>query len=224
MSRENVIGKKYGRLIVIRELQDRGYARVVFCYCDCGNEKEIYLTNLRSGRTTSCGCRHKEKVRKSSFVHGSRHTRLYSIWTNMKSRCHNSKSTGYENYGGRGIKVCKEWKNDFVTFERWAKSNGYSDDLTIERVDFNLDYSPENCEWIPIFEQSRNRRSLLLISKDGVTNSLKGWCRELGVNYKTVYTHMQRKKATPEEALDTMLEKHKETEQAFKDADERGMW
>ena len=110
-------------------------------------------------------------------------TRLYETWCGMKKRCYNPKSREYKSYGKRGIKVCEEWKNDFMAFYRWAVSSGYSDDLTIDRIDVNGDYSPSNCKWSTLLEQQRNKTTTLFIEHDGQKKTLAEWCEVLGVSY-----------------------------------------
>lgn len=128
--------------------------------------------------------------------------RLQNIYTNLKQRCYNPKSTFYKNYGGRGITVCDEWLNSerydgrstkgWIAFKTWALSNGYSDTLTIDRIDNNKGYSPENCHWVSMRTQQNNRRSNCLITYDGKTQSLADWCRELNLNYGTTKCRLRR--------------------------------
>lgn len=126
---------------------------------------------MLNGKSKSCGCLRKE----IHYNHGQFKSRLYNIWTNMKQRCYNKKNTSYENYGGRGIKVCKEWQSDFESFYLWSVDNGYSDLLQIDRIDNNADYSPKNCRWISRKLQNRNRRNNLHIEFIGVKKTLKEW-------------------------------------------------
>lgn len=187
---DKLIGTRFGRLIVIEMKGKKGYEKIYTCRCDCGQTKDVYRSNLMQGRTTSCGCLWKESIRKG--VHQGRRTRLYRIWTNMKTRCYNPRSPGYNDYGGRGIRICDEWRYDFAAFRDWALANGYSDRLSIERIDYNGNYEPNNCKWVGLEMQSKNRRGNRFITICGETRTLKEWCRALGLNYKTVHSRISR--------------------------------
>lgn len=121
--------------------------------------------------------------------HGMKHSRLYNIWCNMKARCNNPNHTYYANYGGKGITVCDEW-NDFISFQEWALKNGYSDALTIDRIEVNEGYSPDNCRWASMKVQENNRSNNRLITFNGITMSVAKWAEKSGVPYKTLYTRL----------------------------------
>lgn len=127
--------------------------------------------------------------------------RLYSIWVGMRSRCRNPNVTSYERYGGRGITVCDEWQ-DYENFAQWALSNGYTDEMTIERKDVNGNYCPENCSWIAKGDQARNRRSNCKVTINGVTKTGAEWARENGMGKHTVLARI-RNGMDPEEAIKT---------------------
>ena len=165
------VGKRYGRLIVIKKDDNRKNSHDIYwiCRCDCGNEKSVSTGHLNSGTVKSCGCLKKEIAREHFRIatekntrHGEAGTKLYGIWHCMKERCENEKIASYKWYGAKGIKVCEEWQ-DYKNFSKWANENGYSDykgverknKLSIDRINSNGDYCPENCRWITVSENTR---------------------------------------------------------------------
>ena len=187
----DITGNRYGRLTVIREVERMRYAsgnshRVWECLCDCGNIIRCTTDRLRRGNTKSCGCLRKEITSKKNYKHGGTKTKLYRIWAEMNGRCFCKTNKAYKNYGARGIRVCDEWRKNFSLFRSWAMSNGYQEGLTIERIDNNGNYCPDNCKWIPKSEQSKNRRNCHLITFNGKTQTLSEWSRELHVDRECV--------------------------------------
>ena len=166
---KDLTGQKFGRLTVIEQ---HGYTEknkygtryaVWYCKCDCGNYCEMASDTLTRKRNNhSCGClakEHLEDISKGNITHNMTGTRLYGCYKGMMNRCYREKDIHYNAYGKRGITVCNEWKNNPKAFIDWALSHGYSDDLTIERIDVNGNYEPSNCTWIPMSEQYKNKQS-----------------------------------------------------------------
>jgi hypothetical protein len=154
-------GRRFGRLVAVR-IAWRNNGVFWECECDCGSRTVVKGNTLRSGITVSCGCYNRDVVRsqKTRLTHGGSGTRLYTIWCGIRRRCNNTSAPAYKNYGARGISVCEQW-SEFSQFADWAHE-GYSDDLTIDRIDVNGNYEPTNCQWIPKAAQSVNRRSTIL--------------------------------------------------------------
>lgn len=175
-------GKRFGRLVV-KEYAGKGKW---LCLCDCGNIKAIDGNRLRSRGTLSCGCLQKERASKANTRHGQAKTRLYSIYRGMKARCKNPHLKEFERYGGRGITVCEEWAQSFEAFAKWAYENGYAENLTIDRIDNEKGYSPENCRWTGYLIQGRNRRNVRQLTYNGVTKTFKEWSEETGVPFHTL--------------------------------------
>lgn len=152
-------GKKCGRLTVLeRDGKNTGGEIKWKCICECGNIVSVKGSSLRSGITKSCGCYQKEAVKKANAIHGKCSSRLYRIWNAMKTRCYNPKSKSYINYGQRGIRICDEWLHNYSSFYNWAMSHGYNDTLTIDRINNNGNYEPNNCRWLTRAQQNQNKR------------------------------------------------------------------
>ena len=164
------------------------------CHCDCGNEFEVERYNLMSGHTQSCGCQHKERARKACAdalrTHGDSYARLYTIYRGMRDRCENPNGHAYQWYGERGIKVCDEWANSYEVFREWALSHGYTDELTIDRIDFNGNYEPDNCRWVTMKEQQNNRCNNNYIEYEGKTYTLTQLAEAHNIVPSTLHTRL----------------------------------
>ena len=186
----DMTGQRYGRYTVLEYVgQNSDHKAVWKCRCDCGTIKNVSGKDLRSGNTKSCGCYNLEKNRKNPAlwkpVHGLSHHPLMQVWSDIKQRCHNEKANCYKWYGGRGIKLCEEWMV-FKNFYDWAVNNGYKKGLTLDRIDPNGDYSPDNCRWVTMKVQQNNRRNNKMLTINGVTKTMSEWSDEYGVDYRLV--------------------------------------
>ena len=186
----DLTGKSFGKLTVIAQVSSSQKGQLQWlCECTCGKQAIVRGCHLRSGHTTSCGCNAKEsimRIGKKNVIHGSEKTRLYHIWRGMKQRCFDEKVKDYRNYGGRGIRVCEEWLS-FANFQRWAFANGYTDSLTLDRINVNGDYAPNNCRWADAITQHNNTRRNRYISFNGETKTIAEWAKSLDISYARLY-------------------------------------
>lgn len=177
----------------IKEFNSAGVKFLSKIQCDGDNDKYLcecplchkpfvmWASHYYRG-TNSCKCKHVATHNK----------RLYSIWVNMKTRCYNKNSPSYKHYGEKGIKICNEWLNNFEPFFEWASNNGYEDNLTIDRVDYNGDYCPENCRWVTVEEQARNKSNNIVFTINGEQKVFRQICIENNIGYKTEYSYYKR--------------------------------
>lgn len=187
----DLTGLVFGRLTAIKlNHRDNNSNSFWLCKCICGNKSVVRIGDLTSGNTTSCGCyrteRSNEALIKRSITHGETGTRLYNIWRSMKQRCNYKKHIGYERYGGRGIGICDEWNNSYESFKDWAMFSGYEDNLTIDRINNDGNYEPNNCRWVDHRSQANNRRYNKKLSYKGEVLTISEWAEKLGVNKSTL--------------------------------------
>ena len=189
-----MVGKRFGRLVVIGESAQRKKDGSIcyLCKCDCGKTKIINGMNLRRGDTLSCGCYNREIISKPlTKIYD---TPLYKCWQSMKQRCLNNKSQSYNNYGKRGIGVCDDWKDNFIIFKNWAINNGYKKGLTLDRIDNNGNYEPSNCRWVTMSKQQNNKRTNRLFTYENETHTIKEWSNIKNINYATLLQRINNNK------------------------------
>lgn len=208
-------GERFGRLTIIREVEPkkygkRGNIRQFLCKCDCGNETIVGMNNLRNGVTRSCGCLRRELNR--GFIEDCLdkplQSRLHNIWLAMRNRCNNKKGKDYRNYTLKGITVCDEWK-DFNVFFNWAINNGYAPNLSLDRIDNDKGYSPQNCRWATQKEQMNNVRYNRILTLNGVSHTLSEWGEITGIDWTTIQSR-KRNGWSDKEALTTPIGKAKD--------------
>ena len=206
----NLVGKRYGRLVVIEKADSlKGHVRWR-CKCDCGKECVVHGSSLRSGNTKSCGCYKTENARKLYSTARQNDKRLYAVWNGIKQRCTNTNSKSYQNYGGRGIEMDSEWANHYESFYNWAINAGYRAGMEIDRIDNNGNYCASNCRFVDSIIQANNKKNVKLYEIDGVEKSLPQWCREYNQDYWLVRQRVYKLGWTIEEALTTPKHDKKE--------------
>lgn len=189
-------GKRFNQLVVIACVGKKNYnsssKKMWLCQCDCGNTIITPIGPLKNGRTKSCGC--YGKTHKWNKTHGMSNTRLFHIWANMIDRCTNKKSPRYKDYGGRGISVCDEWcgENGSSNFISWAKSNGYKENLTLDRIDNDKKYEPLNCRWTSYKKQARNKRTNRILEYNGQSHCVAEWSDITGIKQQTILRRLKR--------------------------------
>ena len=190
---QDLTGQRFGRLLVVKRNENNKNGDAMWlCLCDCGNKIIVRGCDLRRGSTQSCKCLQKELSANRLTKHGLTNTRLHRIWSGMLRRCYNKNDPNYPRYGGRGISICEDWKTNFKLFYDWAMSNGYSDELSIDRIDVNGNYEALNCRWANNKEQSNNKNNNHLVTFNGKTQNVTQWCEELGLNRTRVYKRLKK--------------------------------
>lgn len=190
-------GKRYGKLTIKRVIREKGKDSRVECICDCGNITTPLLSRVINNKVYSCGCYRSEKSIKLRTKHGMAGTRIYKIWKKMNERCNNANNKNYDDYGGRGIKICEEWSGEqgAENFVKWAYENGYNEnaekgECTIDRIDVNGDYEPNNCRWVDMKTQNYNRRNTKKITIYGTDMSIKEISDKYDIPIKTIQSRI----------------------------------
>jgi hypothetical protein len=198
----DLAGQRYGMLSVISKTEKRNAAGNIIwkCRCDCGNEVEVCTLHLKDGHTQSCGCLGHKKRLEANTKHRLYHERIYKIWQGMKSRCQSKGTPNYQHYGAKGVTVCDAWQ-DFIPFYEWAMANGYSDDLSIDRINVYGNYEPSNCRWADRETQDNNRTDSHFITCNGKTQTITQWSRETGISYSAISWRLKSPYWTVEQAL-----------------------
>jgi hypothetical protein len=182
---KDLIGQKINKLNIL-DYKIENKRSYFYCECDCGNKKWIRSDGIASQQTKSCGCL------VGSPTHKMTNTRLFSIWRHMKDRCLNSNIDDYKSYGGRGIKICDVWLNDFMVFYDWAIKSGYSEKLTLDRIDVNGNYEPSNCRWATRSQQNNNKRDNVLIEINGETKTITQWSKLKGISRTEIRRRLEK--------------------------------
>lgn len=195
---EDLTGQRFERLTVVGLSEDKGKGKKPvtkwICRCECGKITTVKGGNLISGTTVSCGCKKRR--------HGlANKERLYQTWKNMRQRCSNPNRHDYKRYGGKGVSICREW-DEYTSFRRWALSSGYDDTLSIDRIDVNGNYCPENCRWVDMGVQANNTSRNHIIELNGIKKTMAEWSEELGLSYSAIQHRLERGWSA-EEALTT---------------------
>lgn len=183
---KNMSGYVFNDCKVIERVESKNKRAMWLCECFCGNRFIESGTRIRNGSKKSCGCLRKKKTSERNTTHNKSQTRLYRIWCNMKARCNNSNNPAFDRYGGRGIKVCDEWNKSFNEFYKWAKISGYTNELTIERVDNDGNYEPDNCKCANYSIQGRNKRNNALSEYKGKLRTRAEIAELTGLSYGTI--------------------------------------
>lgn len=212
---KNRIGEKHGRLAVIKRAEDfvcsSGRKVVMWeCKCECGNICNVAATSLQRGATKSCGCLNLEKIKDCNIKYRKykyKDIDLYERWHNIKKRCYGKNEPAYKNYGARGIKMCDEWLHNFEFFQNWALQNGYKKELTIDRIDNDGNYEPNNCRWATNEIQQNNKRDNTLITFDNETHTLSQWSEITHLNRSTISSRIDKLGWSIEDALTLPLQR-----------------
>lgn len=185
-------GKRFGRLLVVEKCGHIGKYIGWKCKCDCGNETVVSVNNLQNGSTKSCGCLARELSSERFKKHGKSNYSLYKVWKNIKNRCYNPRTEKYKYYGEKGISMCKEWVGDFTSFYGWSIKNGWKKGLTIDRINVDGNYEPENCRWVTWKTQQRNKSNNIYVNFDNRIVCLKEYSELKSISYDKARQEVRR--------------------------------
>jgi hypothetical protein len=203
----DITGNKYGKLLVInREGRNKSNKITWKCRCDCGKEVIVTGNNLKNGHTQSCGCLHKEADLRKAKRNNMSETKLGKAWYNMIYRATSPKNREAHRYLNRGITVCDEWRDSFESFVKWSMDNGYADNLSLDRINNNKGYSPDNCRWVNQLTQVRNRENTIYLEYKGEKKTLKEWADILGIKYQTLFNRLRDSKWDVESIIEKPLQ------------------
>lgn len=208
IKKEFLINSKFGRLTVL-DTYIKNKTRYCECECDCGNAKTTTYDHLKYGYTKSCGCLLIDNAKNNFTTHGKSNHPLHAVWNTMKQRCYNRNNKSYDNYGGRGIKVCKEWLDDFMNFYNWAINNGYESGLTVDRLNANGDYEPNNCRLVDMTIQQNNRSNNIILSYKNENRTLSEWSKLYNISSSTIRKRLYVLGWSIEDALTIKVHKKK---------------
>ena len=198
-------GRRFGRLVVTERNGSKGGCATWTCLCDCGKRVFVIGKLLCKGTTSSCGCYRKDALTK----HGKAGSRTYGIWHAMVSRCHNKKAANFRNYGGRGISVCPEWH----TIDGFFACMGEAPEgMSLERIDNEKGYSPENCRWATMAEHATNKRTNVILTFRGKSQTISEWSRELGVGKTAIHNRLKRGLSASEALGTPVLKRNRQKE------------
>lgn len=203
---QDLTGQRFNHLLVLERVPN-DKKTIWKCQCDCGKIVNVLASSLKSGQK-SCGCMTKKILRDCQTIHGGSHTKLFDIWRNIKRRCYRENHKSYPQYGGRGIKVCDEWKNDFAAFQKWAFDNGYDENAefmkcTIDRIDVDGDYKPDNCRWVDMKVQCNNRTNNRKLTYNNETHTISEWSEITHIPFDVIHSRIDKWHWTVEKALTT---------------------
>lgn len=203
----DLTGMKFNRLTAVSYVgQGSSGAKWLF-KCDCGKEIITSSYPVRKGKTKSCGCWNEENKHNRYRVHGLTGTKIQSAWSHMKQRCFNPNCKEYEHYGGRGITVCDEWKNSVAEFAKWAYENGYENNLTLDRIDNNGNYEPNNCRWVSMEVQENNKRNNRYYDIDSGSYTLSQIAKMYSVSRDSLYYWIHRKGMKTQDAIKMLVDR-----------------